>query len=362
MAHGEDQQSIRKIIHIDMDAFFASVEQRDFPELRGKPVAVGGSSRRGVVAAASYEARKYGVHSAMASAIAVRKCPQLIFVKHRFEVYREVSMQIREIFHRYTDLVEPLSLDEAYLDVTENKMGIRSAMKIAMLIKEEIFAETKLTASAGVSFNKFLAKMASDLNKPNGMATILPQEADAFLEALPIEKFHGIGKVTAEKMKRLGINNGRELKAWSEVNLLQKFGKVGRHYYRIVRAEDYRPVNPERIRKSVGAERTFSTDLYTEEEIREQLTNIVGKVVERLNPKQIKGKTVTLKLKYNDFTVNTRSKTLMHWVYTESEILRISLDLLHDPFPEQPIRLLGIALSSLNLTANLQGEQLEIPF
>jgi len=257
-----------------MDAFYAAVEQRDHPELRGKPVAVGGSASRGVVASCSYEARKYGVRSAMPSITAKRQCPDLIFVKHRFDVYREVSQQIRAIFHEYTDLVEPLSLDEAYLDVTENKKGIKSGTIVANQIRKRILEETQLTASAGVSFNKFLAKTASDVNKPNGICVITPDDAIEFLEALKIERFYGIGKVTAKKMNAFRIFNGADLKKWSEIDLVKRFGKAGRHYYRIVRADDSRAVNPHRIRKSIGAERTFSNDLQTISEMKERLLAI----------------------------------------------------------------------------------------
>ncbi|MEM8907951.1 MAG: DNA polymerase IV, partial [Bacteroidota bacterium] len=241
---------MRKIIHIDMDAFYASVEQRDHPEFRGQPIAVGGSKQRGVVAAASYEARQYGVRSAMPSMTAARLCPTLIFVKPRFEVYREVSLQIRAIFHEYTELVEPLSLDEAFLDVTENKKGMQSATLIAQESRQLIFERTQLTSSAGVSFNKFLAKIASDINKPNGMKVITPKEATVFLETLPVEKFFGVGKVTAAKMHRMGLRTGKDLKQLSEIEMVQRFGKVGRYYYKIVRAQYNRPVNPNRKRKS----------------------------------------------------------------------------------------------------------------
>ena len=257
-----------------MDAFFAAIEQRDFPELRGNPVAVGGSAKRGVVASASYEARKYGVRSAMPSITAKRRCPDLIFVKHRFEVYREVSQQIRAIFLDYTDLVEPLSLDEAFLDITENKKNLNSGTLIAQEILQRIKETTNLTASAGVSFNKFLAKTASDINKPDGMKVITPEEALPFLEQLPIEKFFGIGKVTAAKMKHLGIHTGGDIKAWTLLDLVQRFGKAGRHFYKIVRAEDNRPVNPNRIRKSIGAERTFSEDLTETAAMRERIEHV----------------------------------------------------------------------------------------
>ena len=347
---------IRKIIHIDMDAFYASVEQRDNPDLKGKPVAVGGSSKRGVVAAASYEARKYGVRSAMPSVTAARLCPDLIFVRSRFDQYREVSRQIREIFFEYTDLVEPLSLDEAYLDVTENKKGILTATQIAREIRQRILEETQLTASAGISINKFLAKVATDINKPNGMTLIPPDRAEAFLEKLEIGKFFGIGAKTAEKMQRLGIFTGADLKARSEIDLAKLFGKSGRHYYRIVRALDKRPVKPDRIRKSVGAENTFFEDLKTEGEMISRLTPIVQKVVDRMQAVNLAGRTVTLKIKYHDFVINTRSRSSKTFLSTFEEIMPIVEALLHQPeFPPEPVRLLGVSLSNLN------NEELDTP-
>ncbi|GEO06603.1 DNA polymerase IV 2 [Adhaeribacter aerolatus] len=339
---------IRKIIHIDMDAFYASVEQRDHPELRGKPVAVGGSRARGVVAAASYEARKFGVFSAMASKIAQQKCPSLIFVKPRFEVYSAVSRQIREIFHQYTDLVEPLSLDEAYLDVTENKIGMPSASIIAKEIKARIQAETNLTASAGVSFNKFLAKIASDLNKPNGFTLITPDKAADLVAGLAIEKFHGIGKVTAAKMQRMGIATGADLRQRSEAELVRQFGKVGHYYFRIARAEDERLVQPHRIRKSVGSERTFEEDLIAEEDMLERLQFLAQEVAHDLSRLQTTAKTVTLKLKYFDFVQQTRSKTLVGHLNAADAIYTVARDLLRTPqLPQYPVRLLGISVSNL---------------
>ncbi|MEX2590724.1 MAG: DNA polymerase IV, partial [Chitinophagales bacterium] len=324
--------AIRKIIHIDMDAFYASIEQRDNPTLRGKPVAVGGSAERGVVAAASYEARKYGVHSAMPSVTAKRKCPHLIFVKHRFEVYRSVSIQIREIFRDYTELVEPLSLDEAYLDVTSNKKQMPSATLIAEEIRQRIFETTGLTASAGISFNKFLAKVASDVNKPNGITVIPPEKATAFLEQLPINKFHGIGKVTEGKMRKLGIHNGADLKGFSEIELVRQFGKSGRHYYNIVRGKDEREVEANRIRKSVGAENTFESDLSSETEMLQELEKIAAKVVQRLKKSKTKGRTITLKLKYQDFKQHTRSKSFPHFLEPDEKlIMGIVRELLHQP-------------------------------
>ncbi|MGV3589160.1 MAG: DNA polymerase IV [Adhaeribacter sp.] len=331
-----------------MDAFFASVEQRDNPELRGKPVAVGGSRARGVVAAASYEARKYGVFSAMASKIAQQKCPNLIFVKPRFEVYSAVSRQIREIFYSYTDLVEPLSLDEAYLDVTENKIGMPSASIIAKEIKARILAETNLTASAGVSFNKFLAKIASDLNKPNGFTLITPDKAADLVAGLAIEKFHGIGKVTAAKMQRLGIITGADLRKRTEAELVRNFGKVGHYYFRIARTEDERLVQPHRLRKSVGSERTFEEDITAEADMLERLQFLAQEVAYDLNRLQTTAKTVTLKLKYFDFVQQTRSKTLAVHLNAADAIFTVARDLLRTPqLPQYPVRLLGISVSNL---------------
>jgi len=354
---------MRKIIHVDMDAFFASIEQRDFPELQGKPVAVGGSGKRGVVAAASYEARQFGVFSAMASSIAIRKCPDLIFVNHRFDVYKEVSNQIREIFLEYTDLVEPLSLDEAYLDVTENKKKMRSATMIAQAIKAKIKVTTKLTASAGVSINKFLAKVASDQDKPDGLFVITPTQASSFVDSLPIEKFFGIGKVTAKKMHEMGINSGIDLKAISLEELARRFGKMGRYYYDISRAVDERPVNPNRIRKSLGAERTFEDDLNTDELIIEETERIAGILIERMDKSATKGKTVTLKVKYNDFEVINRSKTYEHMITKPTEILQISKELMLKELPAiKGIRLIGVTLSNLESNKEQVHKQLTIDF
>lgn len=340
---------MRKIIHIDMDAFYASVEQRDRPELRGKPVAVGGSSRRGVVASASYEARRFGVRSAMPSMTAQRLCPQIIFVKSRFDVYREVSSQIRAVFLEYTDLVEPLSLDEAYLDVTENKKNLRSAILIARQIRQKIVEETQLTASAGVSFNKFLAKVASDINKPDGLKVILPEEAEAFLEKLPVEKFHGIGKVTAKRMKKMGLYTGGDLKKMSELELVRRFGKAGLHYYKIVRAEDDRPVNPNRIRKSIGAERTYSDDLTELPVMKEKVTYLCKVVFGHMEKKDNFGRTLTLKIKYNDFKVITRSRTFGGELKKLSDMEEAAIHLLEENIlPDDRIRLLGVAVSNLS--------------
>ncbi len=353
---------LRKIIHVDMDAFFASVEQRDRPELRGKPIAVGGSKMRGVVAAASYEARKYGVRSAMPSVTARRLCPQLIFVKSSFEKYREVSEQIRDIFHRYTDLVEPLSLDEAYLDVTHPKEGPESATLIAQAIRTEIYERTQLTASAGVSFNKFLAKVASDINKPNGMKVITREEAPAFLAALPVKDFHGIGKVTAAKMHKMGFRSGADLLRLSEVEMVQRFGKVGRHYFRIVRALDDRPVNPRRDRKSVGAERTYSEDVHSLPLMKEKIDWLAEKVFNYLVQRDNFGRTVTLKMKSPEFVIHTRSRSFSGEVRKLQDLKEIAYQLLEENIDAMPVvRLLGVSVSNLEREGG-EGVQLLIPF
>lgn len=358
----EKISSERKIIHIDMDAFYASVEQKDHPQYKGKPIAVGGSSRRGVVAAASYEARKFGVHSAMPSVTAARKCPNLIFVKARFDRYREISDQIREIFHQYSDLVEPLSLDEAYLDVTYNKQGIRSAIKIAMLIREKIKRKTGLSASAGVSFNKFLAKTASDLDKPDGLSVILPEQAIPFLKQLKVEKFHGIGKKTAEKMHAEGIFSGEDLMKFSKTELIRKYGKSGKHYYYIVNAKDQREVKPNRIRKSIGAERTFSEDLKAIETARERIEEILHKLMERLKKSGRKARTITLKFKYSDFTIRNRSKSIESYTGDEQQIREIVNELLNEVEWEEGVRLLGISLSQLDEVETDVNGQLTLTF
>ncbi|SFB74246.1 DNA polymerase-4 [Zunongwangia mangrovi] len=339
---------MRKIIHIDMDAFYASVEQLDNPELRGKPIAVGGSSQRGVVSAASYEARKFGVRSAMSSVIAKRNCPDLIFVKSRFDRYREISQQIRSIFFEYTDLVEPLSLDEAYLDVTENKMGNPSATMIAREIRAKIKEKTGLNASAGISINKFIAKVASDINKPNGQKTVHPEEVSEFLEQLEIRKFYGVGKVTAEKMYRLGIFTGKDLKSKSEEYLADHFGKHGPYYYNVVRGIHESEVKPNRMRKSLGAERTFSENISSEIFMLEKLTNIAEEIERRLQKSKVAGKTVTLKIKYSDFTLQTRSKTISYYISSKELILELAKELLYQEKMKDSVRLLGISLSNLN--------------
>ncbi len=331
-----------------MDAFYASVEQLDNPELRGKPVAVGGSSKRGVVSAASYEARKFGVRSAMSSVIAKRNCPDLIFVKSNFERYREISAQIRKIFFEYTDLVEPLSLDEAYLDVTENKKGLMSATLIAKKIRQQIKEKTGLNASAGISINKFIAKIASDINKPNGQKTVPPEEVIEFLEELDIRKFYGVGKVTAEKMYRLGIFSGKDLKLKSEEYLTEHFGKSGKHFYNVVRGIHLSEVKPHRIRKSLGAERTFNENISSEIFMLERLENIAEEIERRLTKSKVAGKTITLKIKYSDFTQQTRSKTISYFISSKELILEIAKELLYQEKMKNSVRLLGISLSNLN--------------
>ena len=339
----------RKIIHVDMDAFFASVEQRDFPELRGKPIAVGGNKERGVVAAASYEAREYGVRSAMPSVVAARKCPDLIFVKHRFDVYKEVSGQIREVFHEYTDLVEPLSLDEAFLDVTTNKFNIESATKIAKEIKAKIKAKTDLIASAGISINKFLAKVASDIHKPDGCTLIPPENVANFIEQLPIEKFYGIGIKTAEKMKAQGIFYGKDLKEFGKVDLIRRFGKMGSYYYDIANGIDERPVRPHRERKSYSSERTYDVDLATPKQVSEKILGLCESVSGGMSKRNLKGKTVFIKIRFSDFTTYTRQKTLSAFTNDYSAIQNAAIELVQEFFVNfKPVRLLGIGLSGLN--------------
>ncbi|ANN62172.1 DNA polymerase IV (plasmid) [Mesorhizobium loti] len=337
----------RKIIHVDMDAFYASVEQRDNPELRGKPLAVGGAAARGVVAAASYEARAFGVRSAMPSVTAKRKCPELIFVPPRFEVYRAVSAQIRDVFAEHTDLIEPLSLDEAYLDVTENRFNIPAASTIAELIRAKILEVTGLTASAGISYNKFLAKMASDQNKPNGQFVITPRHGPAFVETLPVKKFHGVGPATAAKMEALGIETGADLKERSLPFLQQHFGKSGLWYYQIARGIDKRAVEPDRPRKSIGAEDTFAADIVELDASLAELKPLIAKVWGYCEGKGIRGRTVTLKVKFADFQQITRSRTVAMPIELR-DFEELAADLLRSVFPvRKGIRLLGITLSSL---------------
>lgn len=330
-----------------MDAFYASVEQLDDPALRGKPVAVGGDSKRGVVAAASYEARKFGVKSAMPSAMAAKQCPNLIFVTPRFPRYKELSTQIREVFFEYTDLVEPLSLDEAYLDITENKIGLNSATLIAQQIKEKIKQRTGLIASAGISYNKFLAKTASDMDKPDGLYVILPEDAEEFVARLPVHRFFGIGKVTAEKMVKAGIFTGKDLRAKSLEDLKLRYGKSGQYYYNICRALDHRKVQPSRETKSVSAERTFEDNLYELAAINEQLHRIARISFERYHRTGTKGHTITIKLKYSDFQQITRSKTVDHPIELEEEFVQIALKLMSDELLRADgIRLIGVGVSN----------------
>ncbi|MEL1241259.1 DNA polymerase IV [Flavobacterium flavipallidum] len=338
----------RKIIHIDMDAFFASVEQMDNPELRGKPIAVGGSENRGVVAAASYEARKFGVRSAISGVLAKKYCPELIFVRPRFERYKEISNQIHKIFRDYTDLIEPLSLDEAYLDVTQNKKGNPSASLLAQEIRNRIFNEVGLTASAGISINKFVAKIASDYNKPNGQKTVTPDEVIPFLENLPIRKFYGVGKVTTEKMYQLGIFTGLELKSKSLEFLEKHFGKSGSYYYYVVRGIHNSEVKSSRITKSVAAEHTFDVNLSSEVFMLEKLELIANSLERRLKKHNVSGKTVTLKIKYSDFTQQTRSKTLPYFIADKGLIFETVKELLYQERLKDSVRLLGISMSSLN--------------
>jgi DNA polymerase-4 len=361
---------LRKIIHVDMDAFFASVEQRDHPELRGKPVAVGGSSGRGVVAAASYEARAFGVKSAMPSVTAKRRCPDLIFVKPRFEAYKEASRQIRAVFEHHTPLVEPLSLDEAYLDVTQDRLGIGSATRIAELIRQEIKAKTQLTASAGVSYNKFLAKLASDQNKPDGLCVIRPGEGAAFVQSLPIRRFHGIGPKAEAKMKMLGIETGADLAAKDIVFLRQHYRSMADYLYRAARGIDLRPVRAHRIRKSMGGERTFSADKSGADDLRETLESIIAIVWERIENARsaespVRGRTVTLKLKFTDFQIMTRAKSVPFWVEGKVEFAALARALLEEAMPlPMPIRLMGLTLSNLDHGAvdeqGEDGEQLSL--
>ena len=338
----------RKIIHVDMDAFYASVEQLDNPELRGKPVAVGGTSKRGVVSAASYEARKFGVRSAMSSVIAMQNCPDLIFVKSNFKRYHEVSDQIRKIFYEFTDKVEPLSLDEAYLDVTENKKGNPSASLIAEEIRKKIKEKTGLNASAGISINKFIAKVASDINKPNGQKTVPPSEVIDFLEKLDIKKFFGVGKVTVQKMYRHGIFTGKDLKEKSNEYLDEHFGKSGSFYYNVVRGKHFSEVKTSRTRKSLAAERTFSENISSEIFMIRKLEDIAKEVENRLKKSKVAGKTITLKIKYSDFTLQTRSKTLPYYISDKNVIVETVKELLYKSTMKNSVRLLGISLSNLN--------------
>lgn len=351
-----DKSSIRKIIHLDMDAFYASVEQRDFAHLRGQPVAVGWEAKRSVVCAASYEARKFGVRSAMPAKIARKKCPQLIFVKPRFDAYKKVSLQIQDIFHRYTDLVEPLSLDEAYLDVTESKSSLDSATAIAQQIKQDIWTETALTASAGVSYCKFLAKIASDINKPNGIFVIKPHEAQNFIAQLPIGKFYGIGQKTATQLNSMGIFKGQDLLQRSKEELESRFGKSGTFFYNMVRGIDHRAVVNHRVAKSIGSESTFDEDTQDVEVLKQKLAGITEDLLYDVERKQIKAKTLTLKIKYHDFVQNTRSKTLPKTI-SPQHVLSCGIDLLMQSPLLKPVRLLGLQLSNFQDEASLNPSE-----
>lgn len=341
-------ESGRKILHIDMDAFYASVEQRDDSALKGKPVAVGGTRERGVVAAASYEARTYGVRSAMASALARRMCPDLIFVPPRFEVYREVSRQIHGIFAEYTDLIEPLSLDEAYLDVTSNHQGIATATEVARQIRARIKEETGLTASAGVSYNKFIAKLASDHNKPDGLCVVRPEQALAFIAKLKVGRFHGVGPVTATRMEKLGIHTGADLRRCSREFLGQQFGKSGDYFYLAARAIDHRAVRPDRVRKSIGSENTFFHDIYSHEDLAAALSEASETVARHAERTGKAGRTISIKLRYSDFRTLTRARTVPAPVADAPRILEVALALLAPLEPvELGVRLLGVTLSGL---------------
>ena len=344
----ETELPIRKIIHVDMDAFYASVEQLDDPSLRGKPIAVGGGGTRGVVSAASYEARKFGVRSAMSGALAKKLCPELIFVRTNFERYKEISNKVRKVFFEYTNLVEPLSLDEAYLDVTQNKKGNPSATLIAQEIRALIKERTGLNASAGISINKFIAKVASDINKPNGQKTVPPEEVIEFLEQLDIKKFYGVGKVMKEKMYRHGIYTGADLKKKSLAYLQEHFGKSGAYYFNIVRGIHNSPVKAERTRKSLAAERTFSENISSEIFMLERLEDIADEVAKRLKKSKVAGRTITLKIKYRDFSLQTRSKTLPLYIASKELILENVKDLLYQDEMRDSVRLLGISMSNLN--------------
>ncbi len=356
---------LRKIIHVDMDAFYASVEQRDNPQLRGHPVVVGGQpDSRGVVATCSYEARRFGIHSAMSCARAYRLCPQVIFVRPRFSAYHEVSQQIREIFQRYTDLIEPLSLDEAYLDVTINKPGIQSATWIAQIIRQKIKNETGLTASAGISYNKFLAKIASDVKKPDGLTVVTPEQAEQFIARLPIRRFHGVGRVTEKKMQNLGVLTGADLRLRSRQELDKNFGKAGEYYFNSARGIDLRPVVPNRVRKSIGKETTLTEDTANHGQMLTIIGDLAEKVAALLQTKKTSGLTLTLKVKYSDFQIVTRSISREHPIETADEIMLLSEKLLQKTEAgDRTVRLLGVTISHLttDIPAN-EPLQLELPF
>lgn len=360
----DHENQVRKIIHIDMDAFYASVEQLDDPWLRDKALAVGGGADRGVVAAASYEARKFGVRSAMSGIVAKRNCPDLIFVKPRFDRYKEVSNQIQSIFLEYTNLVEPLSLDEAYLDVTQNNKNIFSATLLATEIRDKIKSKTGLNASAGISINKFVAKIASDYNKPNGQKTVPPEEVLSFLESLEIIKFHGIGKVTAKKMYHLGIFTGNDLKQKSKVFLTENFGKSGGYYFNVIRGIHTSPVDPIRLPKSIGAENTFRENLTSEIFLTEKIKEIAGQLDKRIKRYEYSGKTITLKIKYSDFIQQTRSKTLPFFISDKSMLIEHALQLMYQEKLQNSVRLIGITISNLNTPSkkesNVKNDKMEV--
>lgn len=342
---------MRKIIHIDMDAFYASVEQLDQPELKGKPIAVGGNADRGVIAAASYEARKFGIRSAMSSRVAARLCPELIFVKPRFDRYKAISRQIHDIFHRYTDIIEPLALDEAYLDVTENKLDLNSGTLIAQSIKNDIRSELNLIASAGVSYNKFLAKLASDQDKPNGLFIITPDQALDFIHQLPIDRFHGVGKTTADRLRELQIFQGKDLLRYSKEDLNQYFGKLGNYLYNVARGIDERPVRHDRERKSIAAETTLHRDLFDAASITAVAQDMLRTLWKRYEGYGKNGRTLSLKLKYHDFTVSSKSKTIADALLTFSELQELADELLHEVLPvPKPIRLLGFQIANFEGT------------
>lgn len=355
------EQKIRKIIHIDMDAFYASVEQRDDPSLRGKAIAVGGGSKRGVITTASYEARKFGVRSAMPGFKAKALCPHIIFVKPRFDAYKEASSKAREVFKRYTDLIEPLSLDEAYLDVTQNKMDQPIATELAKRIKEDIKKATQLSCSAGVSYCKFLAKIASDMNKPDGLTVIKPQQAEAFIEALAVKKIFGVGKVTAEKMKSMNIHTGADLKKLSKVDLVNRFGKMGHYFYDIARGIDNREVRADHIRKSVGVERTLEKNLESYDELKPILDKVLKEFIGRLSRSGKYGRTITLKMKSGDFRTITRSISRPYIIKAETEIKELSEKLLRDNVDDlDSIRLIGLSASNLEEKETNSTKQLNI--
>lgn len=341
----------RKIIHIDMDAFFAAIEERDQPQLKGKPVVIGRDPRlsggRGVVSTCNYEARKFGIHSAMSTKEAYERCPQAIFISGNYEKYQAVGLQVREIFRRYTDLIEPMSIDEAYLDVTNNKLGIKSAVKIAKLIQYDIWTELQLTSSAGVSYNKFLAKIASDFEKPRGLTVVLPEEAVDFLKPLKIEKFHGVGVKTVERLHEMGIYTGEDLLEVSETKLIDNFGRFGFYLYRMARGISNSPVKPNRVRKSLGKEKTYAKLLYSQEDLAKEFRLLAERVCQNLDKHQTEGKTLVVKVRFGDFTTLTKRKSLDHYIWTEDALTQIAGQLVEDMDVGKGVRLLGLTLTNL---------------